>query len=175
MSKPLTPEIYEKERIDYYLDGLVDLGDILSSENKLQKISSSILHLILGTLMFSKGGILLYNKRDKKLHVLAQRGIDIKNTDSEDIDDKLIENLLNKNIHTVKENDPDSNPFNLNKDFSSKLNSKIIVPLTYKNEFLGIVSLCKKFTFINTNSFRVFCFDEIIQSLILIWLGFWIP
>ena len=145
MSKPLTPEIYEKERIDYYLDGLVDLGDILSSENKLQKISSSILHLILGTLMFSKGGILLYNKRDKKLHVLAQRGIDIKNTDSEDIDDKLIENLLNKNIHTVKENDPDSNPFNLNKDFSSKLNSKIIVPLTYKNEFLGIVSLCKKF------------------------------
>ena len=78
MSDPVTPEVFEKERVDYYLDGLVDLGDILTSEDKLQKISSSILHLILGTLMFSKGGILLYNQKKNVLTAFSQRGLEIK-------------------------------------------------------------------------------------------------
>ena len=78
MSAPVTPEVFEKERVDYYLSGLVDLGDILTSEDKLQKISSSILHLILGTLMFSKGGILLYDKKKNFLTAFSQRGLDIK-------------------------------------------------------------------------------------------------
>ena len=138
-------DIYERERIDYYLDGLVDLGDILSSDNKLQKISSSILHLILGTLMFTKGGIFLYNKDEESLQVLAQRGLNLEDSESNIIDKKLITNLLEKKIHLVDKKKSDSNPLFLNKILSSKLNSKIIVPLIYKNKFLGIVSLCKKF------------------------------
>lgn len=145
MNDTVSPAVLEKERIDYYLDGLVDLGDILTSEDKLKKISSSILHLILGTLMFSKGGILLYSKRDEKLNVLSHRGLEIKKEESVLIDQTMILSLLNNSMHIIKKNEPESNPLELNQYLSSKLNPKIVVPLSYKNEFLGIVSLGKKF------------------------------
>ena len=145
MSNTVTPEILEKERIDYYLDGLVDLGDILTSENKLQKISSSILHLILGTLMFSKGGILLYDKKKYALTAFSQRGVDIKEGEEISISQVDMEKLMEKSIHNIELDQTKGEINELNRDIITKLNPKLIVPLTYKNEFLGIVSLCKKF------------------------------
>ena len=145
MSNTVTPEILEKERVDYYLDGLVDLGDILTSENKLQKISSSILHLILGTLMFSKGGILLYDKKKHALTAFSQRGVDIKEGEEISISQVDMKKLMEKSIHNIELDQTKGEINELNRDIITKLNPKLIVPLTYKNEFLGIVSLCKKF------------------------------
>ena len=145
MSNPITPEVFEKERVDYYLDGLVDLGDILTSEDKLQKISSSILHLILGTLMFSKGGILLYDKKKKVLTAFSQRGLNIKVGEEISLSKVDIEKLTEKSIFQMDSDQTKDEIDGLNQDIISKLNPKIIVPLSYKNEFLGIVSLCKKF------------------------------
>ena len=145
MSNPITPEVFEKERVDYYLDGLVDLGDILTSEDKLQKISSSILHLILGTLMFSKGGILLYDKKKNVLTAFSQRGLDMKEGEEISLSKVDIEKLTEKSIFQMDSDQTKDEIDGLNQDIISKLNPKIIVPLSYKNEFLGIVSLCKKF------------------------------
>ena len=145
MSNTVTPKILEKERVDYYLDGLVDLGDILTSEDKLQKISSSILHLILGTLMFSKGGILLYDKKKHALTSFSQRGVDIKEGEEISISQVDMKKLMEKSIHNIELDQTKGEINELNRDIITKLNPKLIVPLTYKNEFLGVVSLCKKF------------------------------
>jgi len=145
MSNSAISEVYEKERVDYYLDGLVDLGDILTSENKLQKISSSILHLILGTLMFSKGGILLNDKGKNVLKAFSQRGLNIKEGEEISLSDIDVQKLMGESIYRIDSDQTKNKIDSLGQEIITKLNPIIIVPLSYKNEFLGIVSLCKKF------------------------------
>ena len=63
------------EKLDYFLSSLDELGETLINHDQTNKVSMAVLRLTLGTVMASKGAILLYNKKSETLFPLAIHGL----------------------------------------------------------------------------------------------------
>ena len=57
----------QDDRLNYYLSSLEELGEVLIGADKASKVSSEILRLTLGTIMASKGAIIVFDEIKKKL------------------------------------------------------------------------------------------------------------
>ena len=64
------------DQLEYYLSSLNELGEVLIDADRVESVGTGILRLTLGTIMASKGAILLYN--NKEIALLAGRGFELK-------------------------------------------------------------------------------------------------
>ena len=68
----------QDDRLNYYLSSLEELGEVLIGADKASKVSSEILRLTLGTIMASKGAIILFDEIKKNFSFLATQGVEKK-------------------------------------------------------------------------------------------------
>lgn len=66
------------EKLDYTHSAISELGQILSEESNFIKISKSVLHHIMGTILISRGAIFTYDAKKRILKLAAQRGLNEK-------------------------------------------------------------------------------------------------
>lgn len=136
------------EKLEFTHNALGELGQVLTEESHLEKISKSILHNIMGTSLISKGAIFRYNVDKESLCLIAQRGLGNKQ-DAEYIltreDRKNIikyPNIINP-VETL-----DFNEYSFAESLLKKLR-KISpffwIPLVAQKQFLGLVVVGKKF------------------------------
>jgi len=143
----LTPESQYKDKIDFYLSSLDELGEVLINQQGSTGITKAVLRIILGTMMASKGAIIgIKRTRCKVLssHGVKSNYIEFKIDPNEKKDLLKYKNSnLNKThlkkIFNSKKQDTLSSYFN-------SLDPSIVVPLFHKDNLLGIVALSKKFT-----------------------------
>ncbi len=131
------------EKLDYFLSSLDELGETLINHDQTNKVSMAVLRLTLGTVMASKGAILLFNEKSETLFPLAIHGLKTQN----DIkySNKFVERIekfsgsyiRSKNLKGLLSNDLTS--------FFHQLKGEIVIPLFYKKDFFGVIIVSKKF------------------------------
>ena len=135
-----------KDKIDFYLNSLDELGEVLINQEGSSGITKGVLRIILGTLMASKGSIITVKRTRCK--ILSSHGISSqqKNLSLNTNQKKALANFKNSNINQkeIKQIfDPKSSD-DLPVHFAD-LKASIMVPLFHKDNLLGIVTLGKKF------------------------------
>ena len=135
-----------KDKIDFYLNSLDELGEVLINQEGSSGITKGVLRIILGTLMASKGSIITVKRTRCK--ILSSHGISSqqKNLSLNTNQKKALTNFKNSNINQKEINqifDPKSSD-DLPVHFAD-LKAAIMVPLFHKDNLLGIVTLGKKF------------------------------
>ena len=135
-----------KDKIDFYLNSLDELGEVLINQEGSSGITKGVLRIILGTLMASKGSIITGKRTRCK--ILSSHGISSqqKNLSLNTNQKKALTNFKNSNINQkeIKQIfDPKSSD-DLPVHFAD-LKASIMVPLFHKDNLLGIVTLGKKF------------------------------
>ena len=135
-----------KDKIDFYLNSLDELGEVLINQEGSSGITKGVLRIILGTLMASKGSIITVKRTRCK--ILSSHGISThqKNLNLNTNQKKALTNFKNSNINQkeIKQIfDPKSSD-GLPVHFAD-LKASIMVPLFHKDNLLGIVTLGKKF------------------------------
>jgi len=127
-------------QLDYYLSSINELGEVLIDTKNIHNIGSSILRLTLGTIMASKGAILI-SKKEKKTHFLATQGF------SKEIELSSLFKDLNKNkkkrLFDIDKNCSSIN--NKTKEDLKKQKIKILIPLFHKQDLLGLFCIGNKF------------------------------
>ena len=127
-------------QLDYYLSSINELGEVLIDAEKIHNIGSGILRLTLGTIMASKGAILI-SKKEKKTHFLATQGF------SKEIELSSLFKDLNKNkkqrLFDINKNCSSIN--NKTKEDLKKQKIKILIPLFHKQDLLGVFCIGNKF------------------------------
>ncbi len=142
----MSPDSQYKDKIDFYLSSLDELGEVLINQEGSTGITKAVLRIILGTMMASKGAIVGIKRT--KCNILSSHGA---KTESDNFKINTIqkEALLEfknsnlnktqfKKVFNSKELDSLSHYFKI-------LDPSIVVPLFHKNNLLGIVALSKKF------------------------------
>ena len=135
-----------KDKIDFYLNSLDELGEVLINQEGSSGITKGVLRIILGTLMASKGSIITVKRTRCK--ILSSHGISSqqKNLSLNTNQKKALTNFKNSNINQkeIKQIfDPKSSD-DLPVHFAD-LKASIMIPLFHKDNLLGIVTLGKKF------------------------------
>ena len=128
------------DQLDYYLSSINELGEVLIDAEKIHKIGSGILRLTLGTIMASKGAIVVL-KKEKNTHFLATQGF------SKEIELSLLFKDLNKNKNQTPL-DIDNKETSINKETKEELKNqkiKILIPLFHKQDLLGVFCIGNKF------------------------------
>ena len=130
------------DQLKYYLSSLDELGEVLIGAEKINNVGSGVLRLTLGTIMSSKGFILLINDK-KDISVLASQGIPKKKSFS------LFKNKLSNlnkykysHINVTKKHDWIDEEFN---HFLQETKTNILVPLFHNKHLLGLFGVGSKF------------------------------
>ena len=106
------------DQLNYYLSSINELGEVLIDAEKIHKIGSGILRLTLGTIMASKGAIVVI-KKEKNTHFLATQGL------SKEIEFSLLFKDLNKNKNQTPL-DIDDKETSINKETKEELKNQKI-------------------------------------------------
>ena len=131
------------DKLDYYLASLDELGETLINEDQTRKVAKSVLRLTLGTVMASKGAILLYNSKKETLVALANHGT--KNFDEISYPSSFIDKLNSFSGGHLFLNKSEGL---LSKQLQSIVNlmdGTIMIPLFYRKDFFGVIVIGKKF------------------------------
>ena len=135
-------KIDASEQLEYYLESLGELGEVLINSKEPKSIGKGILRITLGIVMASKGVIFLTEEKEKRLKVLSVQG---------NSQDKSF--LLNRSEKKYLKSFEGYGYYNekksiLNEDlklFLKSLTVKIIVPLYHKKNLIGILCVGQKF------------------------------
>ena len=131
------------EKLDYFLSSLDELGETLINHDQTNKVSMAVLRLTLGTVMASKGAILLFNKKSETLFPLAVHGlkkqydISYSNRFVEKIEKFSGSYVRSKSLKGLLSDDLMS--------FFNDLKGEIVIPLFYKTDFFGVIMVSRKF------------------------------
>jgi len=129
------------DQLEYYLSSLNELGEVLIDADRVESVGTGILRLTLGTIMASKGAILLYN--NKEIALLAGRGFELKPKLTPTKEE--IKNLKDySHSHIVFSKNRKTTPGQIKKELA-KNKTEIALPLFHKKTFLGILCVGKKF------------------------------
>lgn len=130
------------DQLKYYLSSLDELGEVLIGAEKINNVGSGVLRLTLGTIMSSKGFILLINDK-KDISVLASQGISKKKSFS------LFKNKLSNlnkykysHVNVTEKHDWIDEEFN---HFLQETKTNILVPLFHNKHLLGLFGVGSKF------------------------------
>ena len=129
------------EQLEYYLSSLNELGEVLIDADRVESVGTGILRLTLGTIMASKGAILLYN--NKEVALLAGRSFELKpklTPTKEEI--KNLKDYSHSHIVFSKKKKTTTGQI---KEELAKNKTEIALPLFHKETFLGILCVGKKF------------------------------
>ena len=141
------------EKLDYYLSSLDELGETLINHDQTDKVGMAILRLTLGTIMASKGAILLFNKKSQSFYPLAVHGLknlgEIKysNTFIKRIQKFSGSYLASKNLKGLLSKDL--------KGVFDSLKGELIIPLFYRKNFFGVIIVSKKFMNVAYNNVEI--------------------
>ena len=69
-------DIDASDQLEYYLNSLGELGEVLIDSNEPKSVGKGLLRLTLGTIMSSKGVIFLFDSKSNLLSVLATQGLE---------------------------------------------------------------------------------------------------
>ena len=129
------------DQLEYYLSSLNELGEILIDADRVESVSTGILRLTLGTIMASKGAILLYS--NKGVTLLSGRGFELKPKLTPTKEE--IKNFKDfSHSHIVFSKNKKTTPGQIEKELT-KNQIEIALPLFHKETFLGILCVGKKF------------------------------
>ena len=135
-----------KDKIDFYLNSLDELGEVLINQEGSSGITRGVLRIILGTLMASKGSIITVKRTRCK--ILSSHGITTqqKNLSLNTNQKKALTNFKNSNINQkeIKQVFDLKSSDGLPAHFA-EIKASIMVPLFHKDNLLGIVTLGKRF------------------------------
>ena len=129
------------DQLEYYLSSLNELGEVLIDADRVESVGTGILRLTLGTIMASKGAILLYN--NKEVALLAGRSFELKpklTPTKEEI--KNLKDYSHSHIVFSKKKKTTTGQI---KEELAKNKTEIALPLFHKETFLGILCVGKKF------------------------------
>ena len=68
-------DIDASDQLEYYLNSLGELGNVLIDSNEQSSVGNGLLRLTLGTIMSSKGAIFLFDDKTNQISVLASQGL----------------------------------------------------------------------------------------------------
>ena len=129
------------DQLEYYLSSLNELGEVLIDADRVESVGTGILRLTLGTIMASKGAILLYNNQDVTL--LASRGFELK-TQLTPTKEEIKDLKGYSHSHIVFSKNKKTTPGQVKRELA-KNKTEIALPLFHKETFLGILCVGKKF------------------------------
>ena len=135
-------KIDASEQLEYYLESLGELGEVLINSKEPKSIGKGILRITLGIVMASKGVIFLTEEKEKRLKVLSVRGIvKRKSFLLNQSEKKYLKSFEGYGYYNEKKSI-------LNEDlklYFKSLTVKIIVPLYHKKNLIGILCVGQKF------------------------------
>ena len=136
-------EVSALDQLDYYLASLDELGEILIDADQSASVGKGVLRLTLGTVMASKGAIILYHHKNDELSILASQGLKKRNPFSppRKLTDKSVKH---RHGHLELEKTPAWITGELKKCILES-GTKIMVPLFHKDRLLGLLCVGKKF------------------------------
>ena len=130
----MTPDSQYKDKIDFYLSSLDELGEVLINQEGSTGITKAVLRIILGTMMASKGAVIGIKRT--RCNILSSHGVKIESANFK-IDTAQKKSLLKfknsnlnktqfKRIFNSKESDTLSNFFKI-------LDPSVVVPLFHRD------------------------------------------
>ena len=142
---PSSPEgkLHPDDKTNHYLSALTELGDILINEEQTSDATRSILRLMLGIIMAPEGAIFLYSEKSAVFYLLSKQGFDY--TEPIPVDKYLIQKL---EYHAKDFLDRKKTERIKNKAFTDAtkdMNAKLIIPLFYRSNPLGVIFIGNKF------------------------------
>lgn len=134
------------EKLLFALDALADLGKNIASAKDFHSNSKALLHHIMGSLLISKGALLLYDEDKRQLRVEASRGIKNKSSTLK-LSIKAVNQLIDGD-EPIFLQQPQGTIRSLVEENKSLLESwhcKLWLPLVLKKKLFGVLSLGNKF------------------------------
>ena len=131
------------DQLDYYLNSLSELGEVLIDSKEPKSVGKGLLRLTLGTVMASKGAIFISENKTNLFSILVSQGL--KKT-TPFYAPKSIKKELNKVKHEYIIYDSSIKWINgeLKKNIDL-LKIKIIIPLYHKEIMIGMLCIGQKF------------------------------
>jgi putative nucleotidyltransferase with HDIG domain len=126
---------------------LEELGEVLSSQQEFQENMRMSLFSVMGSLPVSKGALFLFDPRKRKLCLEASRGLVLNGDVQILLTGKMVELLRVRKKAVVAGGSPvRMAPFlkRAGKVFED-VRAEIIMPLNFRGELIGIITLGKKF------------------------------
>lgn len=123
----------ELKRALFNISSLADLGEEITSEKNFREKLRSLLYVIMGTFLASKGAITCQDRTGKKITFAARKGFE--KLSLEDIDFEF--------VREAEKNEP----YHAENDAALRAAGvEIITPLWVRSEFIGTIMLSSKFT-----------------------------
>ncbi len=135
--------IETSDQLEYYLNSLGELGNVLIDSNEQSSVGNGLLRLTLGTIMSSKGAIFLFDDKTNQLSVLASQGLKKKNSFTPP--PTLKQELKKIKHHYMTYQSENRWVSGILKDYFDELKVKVIVPLFHKKLFIGMLCIGKRF------------------------------
>ncbi len=123
----------ELKKALFNISSLTDLGEEITSEKNFQEKLQSLLYVIMGTFLASKGAITCQERAGEKIVFVSRKGFS--NLSLDDIDLGFVR-ASGKNEPYHAHNDP----------VLKAAGVEIITPLWVRDEFIGTIMLSRKFT-----------------------------
>jgi putative nucleotidyltransferase with HDIG domain len=123
----------ELKKALFNLSALADLGEEITSEKDFQEKLQSLLYVVMGTFLVSKGAITCHDRSADKIVFVARKGFE--NLSLDNIDLGFLR-AAEKNEPYLIDDDP----------ALTEAGVEIITPLWVRNEFIGTIMLSRKFT-----------------------------
>lgn len=123
----------ELKRALFNISSLADLGEEITSEKNFREKLRSLLYVVMGTFLASKGAITCQDRTGKKITFAARKGFE--KLSLEDIDFEF--------VREAEKNEP----YHAENDAALRAAGvEIITPLWVRSEFIGTIMLSSKFT-----------------------------
>ena len=136
-------DIDASDQLEYYLNSLGELGEVLIDSNEPKSVGKGLLRLTLGTIMSSKGVIFLFDSKSNLLSVLASQGLEKTNPFPPPA--SLGEKLKKINHQHIIYDSSIKWIDGTLKNIIEHLKINIIVPLFHKNLLIGVLCIGKRF------------------------------
>ena len=166
---PSSPEgkLHPDDKTNHYLSALTELGDILINEEQTSDATRSILRLMLGIIMAPEGAIFLYSEKSAVFYLLSKQGFDY--TEPIPADKYLIQKLEYHGKDFLDRKKTERIKNKAFTDAAKDMNAKLIIPLFYRRNLLGVIFIGNKFmgegfTALDENVIRVIS-NHLVKSL----------
>ena len=117
----------------FNISALADLGEEITSEKNFQEKLQSLLYVVMGTFLTSKGAITCQERSGEKIAFVSRKGFE--NLSLDEIDLGFVRSAGKNEPYFVK-----------NDSALTAAGVEVITPLWVRNEFIGTIMLSRKFT-----------------------------
>ncbi len=132
------------DRLLYSMSSLYEMGDLIASEADIEEVAETALRGIMGAVAVSSGALLIDDAKDGCLRTSAVRGVKV-GLSPVSIDASARSFLARKKRPILFEAGEWPSELNCCRESLMRLNPRVWIPLVFRNEVQGILSLGEKF------------------------------